>query len=142
MSDLNAPERIAICLDNDKCCGTKRATAISGRAGGGRCRTVTESPDLWVLGGVRWQFFGPFTFKQQRLPERIRQPFNNHKSVKSEDTYSTSFSRAERLHPSGVRLRSARYARLRSASPRRGGGGGKKDKLQKEIYTPEVHPAS
>ena len=29
---------------------------------------------------------------------------------------STSFSRAERLHPSGVRLRSARYARLRSAS--------------------------
>ena len=51
---------------------------------------------------------------------------------------STSFSRAERLHPSGVRLRSARYARLRSASPRRGGGGGKKDNLQKEIYTPSV----
>src|SRR6266704_3317060 len=50
---------------------------------------------------------------------------------------STSFSRAERLHPSGVRLRSARYARLRSASPRRGGGGGKKDKLQKEFYTPK-----
>jgi hypothetical protein len=48
---------------------------------------------------------------------------------------STSFSRAERLHPSGVRLRSARYARLRSASPRRGGGGGKKDKLQKDFYT-------
>ncbi len=40
----------------------------------GRCRTVTESPDLWVLGGVRWQFFGIFTFKQERLPERIRKP--------------------------------------------------------------------
>jgi hypothetical protein len=51
---------------------------------------------------------------------------------------STSFSRAERLHPSGVRLRSARYARLRSASPRRGGGGGKKDKLQKDFYTPSA----
>jgi hypothetical protein len=49
---------------------------------------------------------------------------------------STSFSRAERLHPTGVRLRSARYARLRSASPRRGEGGGKKDKLQKDFYTP------
>jgi hypothetical protein len=49
---------------------------------------------------------------------------------------STSFSRAERLHPSGVRLRSARYARLRSASPRRGAGEGKKDKLQKDFYTP------
>jgi hypothetical protein len=48
---------------------------------------------------------------------------------------STSFSRAERLRPSGVRLRSARYARLRSASPRRGGGAGKKDNLQKQIYT-------
>src|SRR5208282_6465977 len=46
---------------------------------------------------------------------------------------STSFSRAGRLHPSGVRLRSAR---LRSASPRRGGGGGKKDNLQKDFYTP------
>jgi hypothetical protein len=52
------------------------------------------------------------------------------------DPPSTSFSRAERLHPSGVRLRSARYARLRSASPRRGGGAGKKDNLQKEFYTP------
>ena len=49
---------------------------------------------------------------------------------------STSFSRTERLHPSGARLRSARYARLRSASPRRGGGEGKKDKLQKDFYTP------
>ncbi len=61
-------------------------------------------------------------------------PTGNHR-----DPPSTSFSRAERLHPSGVRLRSARsarYARLRSPSPRRGGGGGKKDKLQKEFYTP------
>ena len=48
---------------------------------------------------------------------------------------STSFSRAERLHPSGVRLRSARYARLRSASPRRGGGRRKEDNLQKDFYT-------
>ena len=51
---------------------------------------------------------------------------------------STSFSRAERLHPSGVRLRSARYTRLRSASPRKGAGGGKKDKLQKHFYTGSV----
>ena len=48
---------------------------------------------------------------------------------------STSFSRAERLHPSGVRLRSARYARLRSASPRRGEAGEEKDNLQKQVYT-------
>jgi hypothetical protein len=48
---------------------------------------------------------------------------------------STSFSRAERLRPSGVRLRSARYARLRSASPRRGEAGWKKDNLQKAKYT-------
>ena len=48
---------------------------------------------------------------------------------------STSFPRAGRHHPSGVRLRSARYARLRSASPRRGDDGGKKDNLQKEFYT-------
>jgi hypothetical protein len=46
------------------------------------------------------------------------------------DPPSTSFSRAERLAPSGGRLRSAR-----SAAPRRGQGGGKKDKLQKQIYT-------
>jgi hypothetical protein len=45
---------------------------------------------------------------------------------------STSFSRAERLHPSGVRLRSARYARHRSASPRRGEDGWKEDNLQKD----------
>jgi hypothetical protein len=48
---------------------------------------------------------------------------------------STSFPRAEQLHPFGVRLRLARYARLRSASPQRGEAGGKKDKLQKQIYT-------
>jgi len=40
--------------------------------------------------------------------------------------------------PFGGRLRSARYARLRSASPRRGGGAEKKDNLQKEFYTPLV----
>ncbi len=34
-------------------------------------------------------------------------------------------------HPSGVRLRSARYARHRSTTPPRGGVGGKKDKLHK-----------
>jgi hypothetical protein len=51
---------------------------------------------------------------------------------------STSFSRAERLHPSGVRLRSARYAHLRSASPRRGEDGWKKDNLQKHFYTPKA----
>jgi len=51
------------------------------------------------------------------------------------DPPSTSFSRAERLHPSGVRLRSARCARLRSASPQRGEAGWKKDKLQKANYT-------
>jgi hypothetical protein len=48
---------------------------------------------------------------------------------------STSFSRAECRSPSGVWLRSARYARLRSAKPRRGTGGAKKDNLQKQIYT-------
>ena len=51
---------------------------------------------------------------------------------------STRFSRAERLHPSGVRLRSARSARLRSAEPRRGEDGGKKDNLQKQVYTGSV----
>jgi hypothetical protein len=57
-------------------------------------------------------------------------PTGNH-----HDPPSASFSRAERLAPSGGRLRSARYARLRSAAPRRGQGGGRKDKLQKQIYT-------
>ena len=48
---------------------------------------------------------------------------------------STSFPWAEQLHPFGVRLRSARSAHLRSASPQRGEAGGKKDKLQKQVYT-------
>jgi len=43
---------------------------------------------------------------------------------------STSFSRAARPRPSGVRQRSARYA-----SPRRGEDGGKEDNLQKDFYT-------
>jgi hypothetical protein len=51
------------------------------------------------------------------------------------DPPSTSFSRAEPLRPSGVRLRSARYARLRSASPPRGEAEWKNSKLQKEVYT-------
>jgi hypothetical protein len=54
---------------------------------------------------------------------------------------STSFSRAERLRPSGVRLRSARYARLRSASPRRGEAGWRKDNLQKAKYTDKTFTA-
>jgi hypothetical protein len=37
--------------------------------------------------------------------------------------------------PCPTHLRSARYARLRSASPRRGEDGWKKNKLQKEFYT-------
>jgi hypothetical protein len=38
--------------------------------------------------------------------------------------------------PPGFGCVQARYARLHSASPRRGGGAGKKDNLQKEFYTP------
>ena len=53
---------------------------------------------------------------------------------------STSFLRAERPDPSGARLRSARYARLRSASPRRGQDGGK-SKLQKQFYTGQYETA-
>ncbi len=56
---------------------------------------------------------------------------------------STSFSLAKRPYPSGVRLRSARYARLHSASPRRGKDERKKDNLQKENYTDDfiaTHP--
>jgi hypothetical protein len=53
---------------------------------------------------------------------------------------STSFSRAKRLRPSGVRLRSARYARLRSASPQRGEAGWNKDNLQKAKYTGHANP--
>ena len=52
---------------------------------------------------------------------------------------STSFSRAERPYPSGVRLRSARYARLHSAEPRRGKDEGKKDNLQKQFYTGQTN---
>ena len=51
------------------------------------------------------------------------------------DPPSTSFSRTEPLRPSGVRLRSARSARLHSASPRKGEAEWKKTKLQTEIYT-------
>jgi hypothetical protein len=49
---------------------------------------------------------------------------------------STSFSRAPRCHPFGGRLRSARYARHRSASPRRDGSAKTKGILQKDFYTP------
>lgn len=31
-----------------------------------------ESPDLYILTQVRWQFFGTLTFKSERLPERVR----------------------------------------------------------------------
>jgi hypothetical protein len=31
-----------------------------------RFRQTTESPDLWLLCGVRWQFFGSLTFKQEK----------------------------------------------------------------------------
>ena len=36
-------------------------------------RRSLESPDLHLLCGERWQFFGTLTFKQERLPERVRQ---------------------------------------------------------------------
>ena len=58
------------------------------------------------------------------------------------DPPSTSFSRAVRLCPFGARLRSARYARLRSASPRRGQRRRNKDNLQKHFYTPLGHQTS
>ncbi|HEU5124161.1 MAG TPA: hypothetical protein VFW05_08885, partial [Verrucomicrobiae bacterium] len=45
--------------------------------------------------------------------------------------------RARRSTPSGLGCAAARYARLRSASPQRGGGRWKKDNLQKDFYTPE-----
>src|SRR5438445_2767712 len=87
------------------------------------CRTVFKSSGLlwWVMWLLMLDVFADTPTGNQHDPP------------------STSFSRAERLHPSGVRLRSARYARLRSASPRRGGGGGKKDKLQKDFYTPQAN---
>jgi hypothetical protein len=31
-----------------------------------------ESPDIWTLSLIEWQFFGTLTFKQLRLPERVR----------------------------------------------------------------------
>ncbi len=31
-----------------------------------------ETPELHLLTQVRWQFFGTLTFKQERLPERVR----------------------------------------------------------------------
>jgi hypothetical protein len=40
-------------------------------------RRILESPDLWALGGVRWQFFGTLTFKQERLPDRVRNSMFN-----------------------------------------------------------------
>ena len=44
--------------------------------------------------------------------------------------------RARCSTPSGLGCAAARYAHLRSASPRRGGGRGRKDNLQKDFYTP------
>jgi hypothetical protein len=38
-----------------------------------RRRRSLESPDLHVLRGERWQFFGSLTFKSERLPDRVRQ---------------------------------------------------------------------
>jgi hypothetical protein len=32
---------------------------------------------LHILCGERWQFFGTLTFKQERLPERVRQTMFN-----------------------------------------------------------------
>lgn len=31
-----------------------------------------ESPDIYVLMRIRWQFFGTLTFKSEKLPERVR----------------------------------------------------------------------
>jgi hypothetical protein len=45
--------------------------------------------------------------------------------------------RARRSAPLGFGCAAARYARLRSASPQRGGGREKKDNLQKDFYTPK-----
>ena len=35
-------------------------------------RRALESPDLHVLCGEAWQFFGTLTFKRERMPERVR----------------------------------------------------------------------
>lgn len=51
-----------------------------------------------------------------------------------------AFRDRARPSPSGVRLRSVRYAHHRSASPRRGKDGAMKDNLQKDFYTPEFKP--
>jgi hypothetical protein len=40
-------------------------------------RRRLESPDLLMLCGEHWQFFGTLTFKQERLPERVRQSMFN-----------------------------------------------------------------
>ncbi len=40
-------------------------------------RRSLESPDLLALCGEAWQFFGTLTFKQERLPERVRQSMFN-----------------------------------------------------------------
>jgi hypothetical protein len=40
-------------------------------------RRCLESPDLLMLCGEHWQFFGTLTFKQERLPERVRQSMFN-----------------------------------------------------------------
>ena len=40
-------------------------------------RRSLESPDLLMLCGEAWQFFGTLTFKQERLPERVRQSMFN-----------------------------------------------------------------
>ncbi len=45
----------------------------------------------------------------------------------------TSFLRATHLHPSGVRLRSARFAHLPSASPRRGEAEGRKTNYRQSL---------
>lgn len=47
--------------------------------------------------------------------------------------------RVRRTTPSWFGYAAARYARLRSASPRRGGAKWKKDNLQKDFYTPLMH---
>jgi hypothetical protein len=35
-------------------------------------RRSLESPDLLMLSGEHWQFFGTLTFKRERMPERVR----------------------------------------------------------------------
>jgi hypothetical protein len=40
-------------------------------------RRSLESPDLHLLCGERWQFFGTLTFKQEKLPDRVRRAMFN-----------------------------------------------------------------